>query len=61
MKSVLKIKGLTPTKVVEVTVPETENKYSYQEYKAPDGTKASYSFFKKEVFKGHLHGCLACF
>jgi hypothetical protein len=35
--------------------------YSYQEYEAPDGTKGSYQFFKKEINHGRLHGLLLCF
>lgn len=35
--------------------------YSYQEYEAPDGTRGSYSFFKREIGKGRLHGLLLRF
>lgn len=35
--------------------------YSYQEYEAPDGTKGSYQFFKREINHGRLHGLLLCF
>lgn len=35
--------------------------YSYQEYKAPDGKTGPFSFFKKEVIKGRLHGCVVSF
>jgi hypothetical protein len=35
--------------------------YSYQQYQAPDGTYGSYSFFKKEVMNGRLHGCVVSF
>jgi hypothetical protein len=35
--------------------------YSYQEYEAPDGARGSYSFFKKEINSGRLHGLLVCF
>lgn len=35
--------------------------YSYQEYEAPDGTRGSYSFFKREIDKGRLHGLLLRF
>ena len=30
-------------------------------FAAPDGTRGTMSFFHKEVEKGRLHGCLACF
>jgi len=35
--------------------------YSYREYEAPDGVKGSYSFFKREINNGRLHGLLLCF
>jgi len=35
--------------------------YSYQEYKAPDGATGPISFFKKEVMRGRLHGCVVSF
>jgi hypothetical protein len=35
--------------------------YSYQEYKAPDGVTGSFSFFKREMINGRLHGCLVSF
>lgn len=35
--------------------------YSYKEYVAPDGCSGPYSFFKKEIEKGRLHGLVACF
>lgn len=35
--------------------------HSYKKYQAPDGTKGSYTFFTKEVMKGHLHGLIAIF
>lgn len=35
-----------------------EKGYSYNIYEAPDGTRGSYSFFRKEALKGRLHGCL---
>lgn len=38
-----------------------KEKYSYKNYQAPDGTTGSYSFFVREVSKGHLHGLVATF
>jgi len=35
--------------------------YTYRSYIAPDGTEGSYSFFRKEVMNGRLHGCLVVF
>ncbi len=35
--------------------------YSYQEYEAPDGIRGSYSFFKREINNGRLHGLLLSF
>ena len=35
--------------------------YSYQEYKAPDGKTGSLSFFRREIMKGRLHGCVVSF
>ena len=32
--------------------------YSYQSYKAPDGTIGSYKYFIHEMMHGRLHGCI---
>lgn len=38
-----------------------KDEYSYKDYQAPDGTTGSYSFFVREVGKGHLHGLVVIF
>ncbi len=40
---------------------EARPAYSYKEFKAPDGTLGSISFFRNEVLRGRLHGCVVSF
>lgn len=42
---------------------EWKNKvnYSYTEYRAPDGSRGSYNYFKREIDKGRLHGLVVSF
>lgn len=42
---------------------EWKNKinHSYMEYKAPDGSRGSYNYFKREIDKGRLHGLVVSF
>ena len=35
--------------------------YDYRTYEAPDGTRGSISYFKREAMRGHLHGCVVAF
>lgn len=35
--------------------------YSYKEYVAPDGTTGSISYFRREIARGYLHGCVVSF
>lgn len=32
--------------------------YMYRQYKSPDGMLGSYSYFRNQVEKGHLHGLI---
>lgn len=32
--------------------------YKYRQYKSPDGTLGSYSYFMRQIQKGHLHGLI---
>lgn len=42
---------------------EWKNKinHSYMEYRAPDGSRGSYNYFKREIDKGRLHGLVVSF
>ena len=35
--------------------------YSYMEYRAPDGSRGSYNYFKREAERGRLHGLVVSF
>lgn len=35
--------------------------YSYKKFVSPDGTAGSMSFFRSEISKGRLHGCVVVF
>ena len=61
----MKIKGLkkignVPEKVKTKTGKLIETGEMVNQFKAPDGTTGTHSFFMREVEKGRLHGCLIC-
>lgn len=61
----MKIKGLKRIgEVPEVAIGKNGKKYQTGEmvnqFRAPDGTKGTHSFFMREAEKGRLHGCLIC-
>ena len=45
----------------EMGVWRNKVNYSYMEYKAPDGSRGSYNYFKREAEKGRLHGLVVSF
>jgi hypothetical protein len=59
----MKIKGLKKCGVVPEKVTASNGKVyetgeNVQVYSAPDGFKATYGKFVKEIERGRLHGCI---
>lgn len=45
----------------EMDVWKNRINHSYFEYRAPDGSRGSYNYFKREIEKGRLHGLVVSF
>lgn len=45
----------------EMDAWRNKTSYSYMEYKAPDGSRGSYNYFKREIDKGRLHSLVVSF
>ena len=54
----LKSAGTKPEVVRSKSGKRYETGERVQMFRAPDGTRGSYSFFVKEVERGRLHGCI---
>ena len=54
----LKSAGTKPEVVRSKSGKRYETGERVQMFRAPDGTRGSYSFFVREVERGRLHGCI---